>query len=248
MTQGSLWKNIFLFSMPLVLAQLLEVMFNLSDVAVVGQFADYRALGAVGSTTILVTLFTGFLIGMGSGVNVQVALGLGAKDDKTVEKTIHTAFLICAAIGIMIGVFCILFAHPMLQALHTKSDLIDAAVLYLKIYALGMPAMAVYNFGNGVLSAKGDTKSPLIYLAVAGVLNIILNLIFVIGFHLAAAGVAIASAIAQYVSMLLVMRNLLNAGMSADCRFPKYSSIMMWQGHFTHGYSDGNAECNICTG
>lgn len=115
MTQGSLWKNIFLFSMPLVLAQLLEVMFNLSD----------------------------------------------------------------------------------------------AAVLYLKIYALGMPAMAVYNFGNGVLSAKGDTKSPLIYLAVAGVLNIILNLIFVIGFHLAAAGVAIASAIAQYVSMLLVMRNLL---------------------------------------
>ena len=115
MTQGSLWKNIFLFSMPLVLAQLLEVMFNLSDVA----------------------------------------------------------------------------------------------VLYLKIYALGMPAMAVYNFGNGVLSAKGDTKSPLIYLAVAGVLNIILNLIFVIGFHLAAAGVAIASAIAQYVSMLLVMRNLL---------------------------------------
>ena len=209
MTQGSLWKNIFLFSMPLVLAQLLEVMFNLSDVAVVGQFADYRALGAVGSTTILVTLFTGFLIGMGSGVNVQVALGLGAKDDKTVEKTIHTAFLICAAIGIMIGVFCILFARPMLQALHTKSDLIDAAVLYLKIYALGMPAMAVYNFGNGVLSAKGDTKSPLIYLAVAGVLNIILNLIFVIGFHLAAAGVAIASAIAQYVSMLLVMHNLL---------------------------------------
>ena len=141
MTQGSLWKNIFLFSMPLVLAQLLEVMFNLSDVAVVGQFADYRALGAVGSTTILVTLFTGFLIGMGSGVNVQVALGLGAKDDKTVEKTIHTAFLICAAIGIVIGVFCILFARPMLQALHTKSDLIDAAVLYLKIYALGMPAM-----------------------------------------------------------------------------------------------------------
>ena len=209
MTQGSLWKHIFLFSMPLVLAQLLEVMFNLSDVAVVGQFADYRALGAVGSTTILVTLFTGFLIGMGSGVNVQVALGLGAKDDKTVEKTIHTAFLICAAIGIVIGVFCILFARPMLQALHTKSDLIDAAVLYLKIYALGMPAMAVYNFGNGVLSAKGDTKSPLIYLAVAGVLNIILNLIFVIGFHLAAAGVAIASAIAQYVSMLLVMRNLL---------------------------------------
>ncbi len=117
---GSLWKNIFLFSMPLVLAQLLEVMFNLSDVAVVGQFADYRALGAVGSTTILVTLFTGFLIGMGSGVNVQVALGLGAKDDKTVEKTIHTAFLICAAIGIMIGVFCILFAHPMPQALRIQ--------------------------------------------------------------------------------------------------------------------------------
>mgnify|MGYP002171336251 CR=1 FL=1 len=96
MTSGSLWKNIFLFSVPLMFSQILEIMFNLSDVAVVGQFADYKALGAVGSTTLLVTLFTSFLIGMGSGVNVQVALGLGANNKKAVEKTIHSALLICA--------------------------------------------------------------------------------------------------------------------------------------------------------
>ena len=243
MTQGSLWKNIFLFSMPLVLAQLLEVMFNLSDVAVVGQFADYRALGAVGSTTILVTLFTGFLIGMGSGVNVQVALGLGAKDDKTVEKTIHTAFLICAAIGIVIGVFCILFARPMLQALHTKSDLIDAAVLYLKIYALGMPAMAVYNFGNGVLSAKGDTKSPLIYLAVAGVPDLCHRLSSGSGgcchckcdravcFH--------AACDAQ---------SFKTQGCLQTADFQNTVPSGCGKGHFTHGHSDGIAECDICTG
>ena len=105
MTSGSLWKNIFLFSVPLMFSQILEIMFNLSDVAVVGQFADYKALGAVGSTTLLVTLFTSFLIGMGSGVNVQVALGLGANNKKAVEKTIHSALLICSFVGIVVAAF-----------------------------------------------------------------------------------------------------------------------------------------------
>ena len=146
MTTGSLWRNLFLFSIPLMCSQLLEVMFNLSDVAVVGRFADYRALGAVGSTTLLVTLFVGFLIGMGSGVNVCVA---------------HT------------------LSEWMLMLLHTKDDLLQQATLYLKIYAFGLPAMGIYNFGNGVLSARGETRRPLYYLAFAGVLNVILNLFFV---------------------------------------------------------------------
>ena len=245
MTQGSLWKNIFLFSMPLVLAQLLEVMFNLSDVAVVGQFADYRALGAVGSTTILVTLFTGFLIGMGSGVNVQVALGLGAKDDKTVEKTIHTAFLICAAIGIMIGVFCILFAHPMLQALHTKSDLIDAAVLYLKIYALGMPAMAVYNFGNGVLryeepiDLSGGRRCTEYYFKP--------DLC-----HRLSSGSGGCSHCkcdrAVCFHAACDAQSFKTQGCLQTADFQNTVPSGCGKGHFTHGYSDGNAECNICTG
>lgn len=209
MTSGSLWKNIFLFSVPLMFAQILEVMFNLSDVAVVGRFADYKALGSVGSTTLLVTLFTGFLIGMGSGVNVQTALALGAKDKKKVESTIHTSVVLCTIIGIAIGTVCFLFAEPMLSMMNTKPELIDAAVRYLKIYSLGMPAMAIYNYGNGVLSANGDTKRPLVYLTIAGILNVILNLFFVIVCHLAASGVAMASAIAQYVSAILIIRNLL---------------------------------------
>ncbi len=217
MTSGSLWKNIFFFSIPLMLTQILEVLFNLSDVAVAGKFADYRALGAVGSTTLLVSLFTGFLIGLGSGVNVAVAHGLGAKDDSSVEKTIHSALLICTITGIILCLICNLFAEPMLKLLNTKDEFIDGAVLYFKIYALGMPAMAIYNFGNGVLSASGDTTRPLIYLSISGVLNVLLNLFFVIKCHMTADGVAIASVIAQYVSVFLILFNIMRR--QDACRF-----------------------------
>ena len=167
MTTGSLWKNILLFSLPLMGSQVLEVLFNLSDVAVVGRFADYMALGAVGSTTLLVTLFTGILIGMGAGVNVRVAHELGAGNKKGTEETIHTSFLLCAITGLLVCAICLLFSGRMLSMMNTKPELIDQAILYMKIYSLGMLAMAVYNFGNGVLSAIGDTKRPLIYLSIA---------------------------------------------------------------------------------
>ena len=199
MTEGSLWKNMLLFSLPLMLTQVLEVLFNLSDVAIAGKFADYRALGAVGSTTLLVSLFTGLLIGMGSGVNVAVARGLGMGDRQRVEKTVHTSFVL----------ICVLLARPMLALLHTKDELMDGAVLYLKIYALSMPAMAVYNCGNGIMSAVGDTRRPLLYLSIAGVVNVALNLFFVIQCHMAALGVATASAIAQWVSAILIVIHLL---------------------------------------
>ena len=185
MVTGSLWKNIFLFSIPLMCSQLLEVVFNLSDVAVVGRFADYKALGAVGSTTLLVTLFVGFLIGMGSGVNVCVAHTLGARDEQRTIENVHTSLLLCALMGLLVGAVCFFFSGGMLKLLHTKNDLIEQASLYLKIYAIGLPAMGVYNFGNGILSARGDTKRPLYYLAAAGVLNVILNLFFVIVLHMA---------------------------------------------------------------
>ena len=209
MVTGSLWKNILFFSIPLMCSQLLEVMFNLSDVAVVGHFADYKALGAVGSTTLLVTLFTGFLIGMGSGVNVRVAHALGAKNHENTVETIQTSLFLCTLIGFLIGAVCFFFSGGMLRLLNTKEDLIDQASLYLRIYALCMPAMGIYNFGNGVLSARGETKRPLYYLAIAGVLNVLLNLFFVIVFHMAAAGVATATAIAQYVSAGLIMIHLI---------------------------------------
>ena len=207
-TEGSLGKNIFLFSCPLIFSQLLEVMFNLSDVAVVGRFADYRALGSVGSTSLLVTLFTGFLIGMGAGVNVRVAHGLGAGNQKETEETIHSSFLICLVTGLIICAVGLTSSRAFLALLHTKDELMEGAVNYLQIYSLGMPAMGLYNFGNGVMSARGDTKRPLVYLLIAGVLNVIMNLIFVIGLHMAAEGVAIASVMAQYTSAGLVLHHL----------------------------------------
>ena len=223
MTSGSLWKNLLLFSLPLMGSQVLEVLFNLSDVAVVGRFADYMALGAVGSTTLLVTLFTGILIGMGAGVNVRVAHELGAENRKGTEETIHTSLLLCAIAGLLVCVVCLLFSGQMLSMMNTKPELMDQAVLYMKIYALGMPAMAVYNFGNGVLSARGDTKRPLIYLSIAGVINVLLNLFFVIVCHMAAAGVATASAIALYISAALVMIHL--SGEKTNAGYPCVSSI-----------------------
>ena len=211
MTRGSLWKSILLFSLPLMLTQVLEVLFNLSDVAIAGKYAynTYVALGAVGSTTTLVSLFTGLLIGMGAGVNVAVARWLGIGDDENVERTTHSSLLICLGAGVLVCVICLFFAEPMLRLLNTKEEFLPGAVLYLRIYALGLPGMGIYNCGNGILSATGDTKRPLVYLSVAGVLNVILNLVFVIGCRMSAEGVAIASAIAQWVSAALIFVPLL---------------------------------------
>lgn len=218
MTTGSIPVKILKFSIPLMLAQILEVLFNMSDVAVVGKFSSYEALGAVGSTSLLVTLFTGFLIGMGCGVNVRVAQQLGAGQKENVRKTIHTSFLLCLIVGLTALVLCILGAEFFLSLMNTKTELIDGAVLYFRIYALGMPAMAIYNFGNAVMSASGDTKKPLIYLTFAGVVNVCLNLILVIGIGMAEDGVAFASITAQYISAILVVVNLLRRSDTDRCR------------------------------
>ncbi len=217
MTDGSLWKNMFVFSIPLMLSQLLQVLFNMADVAVVGKFSSAEALGAVGSTTILVTLFTGFLIGMGSAVNVRVARHLGAQDRAGAAASIRTSFVICLATGCIIMVLCLLSAQFMLELLGTKDDLIEGAVLYFRIYALGMPALGIFNFGNGVLSANGDTKRPLAYLMIAGILNVLFNLFFVIVCGMAEDGVALASIITQYVSAVLILMHM--ARQQDDCAF-----------------------------
>ena len=217
MTQGSLWKNMFFFSIPLMLSQLLQVLFNMADVAVVGKFSSAEALGAVGSTTILVSLFTGFLIGMGSAVNVRVAQHLGARDKLRTSASIRTSFVICLATGCIISVLCLLSARFMLELLGTKDDLIEGAVLYFRIYALGMPALGIFNFGNGVLSANGDTKRPLAYLMIAGILNVLFNLFFVIVCGMAEDGVALASIITQYVSAVLVLLHM--GRQKDDCAF-----------------------------
>lgn len=208
LTKGNLWKQILVFSFPLMISNVLQVLFNMADVAVVGRFAGSIVLGAVGSTTTLVTLFTGLLIGMEGGVNVLAARFYGAKKEKDVQETTHTAVIICLLTGILIMALGLLFANGILELLHTKDELIEGAALYLRIYFLGMPALAIYNFGNAVFSAVGNTKKPLYYLATAGVINIILNLFFVIICKLDVAGVALASIISQYTSAILILRAL----------------------------------------
>ncbi len=216
MTEGSLCKNIFAFSVPLIFSQLLQVLFNMADVAVVGKFSSAVALGSVGSTSTLVTLFTGFLIGLGNGVNVRVAQYLGAKRDEDTRSCVHTALILCTLMGVLIAALCLLLAAPMLELLKTKDDLLPGAVLYFRIYALGMPALGIFNFGNAVLSANGDTKRPLTYLVIAGVLNVILNLFFVVVCGMAADGVALASVLSQYVSAVLILVHM--ARLQDSCR------------------------------
>ena len=208
LTEGSLLPAIVRFSIPLMLSNVLQVLFNMSDIAVVGRFAGSQALGAVGSTTILVSLFTGFLIGMGSGVNVVTARYLGARQHQDVIQTVHTSAILLLITGVLLLFFGFLFTPPMLRLLGTKDELLDGAIRYLRIYLLGMPALAVFNFGNGVLSASGDTKRPLLFLSIAGALNVALNLLFVIVFQMAEAGVALASAVSQYVSASLIVLSL----------------------------------------
>ena len=209
MCNGSLGRNILLFSIPLMFTNILQVLFNMADVAVVGKFAGSRALGAVGSTTILVTLTTGLMIGMAGGVNAITAYYLGTKEKDKLSKTVHTAFLICTITGFLILSAGFLFSKSILTLMNTKEELMDGALQYLRVYLLGSPALALYNYGNAVLSASGDTKRPLKYLTFAGIINVILNLIFVVIFHMGVFGVALASIIAQYTSAVLILRFLL---------------------------------------
>lgn len=208
---GSLWKKILVFSIPLMFSNILQVVFNMADVAVVGKFAGSIALGSVGSTSILVTLFIGILLGFSSAVNTLTARYIGSKDIKSIKETVHTAAIVCTSAGIIIMVLGIIFAYDVLSFMNTKDELIEGAVIYLKIYLIGMPAMGIYNFGNAVLSAAGDTKRPLYYLIIAGIINIILNLFFVIVCKLGVVGVALATVIAQCSSAFMIMRALICA-------------------------------------
>lgn len=205
LTTGSLSKGIFFYSLPLMFSNILQVLFNIADIAVVGRFAGPLALGAVGSTSQILFLFTGILMGLGGGVNVIVAFYIGAKSQKFLDQSVHSSFTISLIIGVLLMLIGYIFANPVLTLIKTKPELLEGAVTYFKIYMLGIPGVAIFNYGNAVLSAAGDTKRPLFYLTTAGIINVILNLIFVITFNMSCAGVALASIISQYISAILVM-------------------------------------------
>ena len=208
---GNLAKQIFVFSLPLMASNVLQVLFNMADIAVVGQFAGSLSLAAVGSTSTAVTLFTGILIGIGGGINALIARYYGARNNTELRRTVHSSALICLICGILMMCFGPVGSRPLLELLNTKEELLDKATLYMQIYFCGMPALAVYNFGNAVYSAIGNTKKPLTYLMLSGVLNVVLNLFFVIVCKLDVAGVAIASITSQYLSAILIVAALLRS-------------------------------------
>ena len=208
MCSGPLPGKILRFAIPLMLSSILQLLFNAADVIVVGRFAGSTSLAAVGSTGALINLLTNVFLGLSIGTNVLVARYFGARQEKNIQETIHTSMMLALIGGGILVVLGLLLARPLLELMGTPEDVLDKAALYMRIIFVGCPAMMIYNFGSAVLRAVGDTKRPLYYLTVAGILNIVLNLFFVIVFHMDVAGVALATIISQCLSMALVINCL----------------------------------------
>ena len=227
MCNGPLLGKIMLFTLPLMLSGILQLLFNAADVIVVGRFAGNEALAAVGSTGSLTNLLVNLFIGLSVGANVLVARYYGAKQDDEVSQTVHTSILVSAAGGIVLAIIGIVTARPLLFLMDTPENVIQHSVLYMRIYFLGMPVMLLFNFGSAILRAVGDTRRPLVYLIIAGVINVALNLCFVILFHMGVAGVALATVIAQCVSTALIIRCLMQSESSFKVCFDKLR--MNWE-------------------
>ena len=205
MVNGPLFGKIIRYSIPLMLSGILQLFFNAADIVVVGRFAGPTALAAVGSTGSLINLLINVFMGLSVGTNVLVARYYGARDMKNLSDTVHTSILASLVGGVaLIFIGCFL-AKPMLLMMGSPADVIDQATLYVRIYFAGMPAMMLYNFGAAILRSVGDTKRPLYFLAISGVLNVLLNLFLVIVCNMGVAGVAIATVASQVLSAVLVL-------------------------------------------
>lgn len=209
MCNGPLLGKILLFYIPLMLSGILQLLFNAADIVVVGRFAGNEALAAVGSTGSLTNLIVNLFIGLSVGANVLVARFYGAGQDGELKEMVQTAIATALAGGVILVFLGFFISGPALGWMGTPEDVIQHSVLYMRIYFAGMPFMMVYNFGSAVLRAVGDTKRPLYYLLIAGVVNVVLNLIFVIVFSMGVAGVAAATVVSQAISAALVVRCLI---------------------------------------
>ena len=205
MTEGPLLPRILAFSGPLILTGILQLLYNAMDVIVVGNYAGHEALAAVSSTGSLVSLLVNVFMGLAVGASVVVARYYGARDVCAMRRAEHTAMTMALFTGIGVGIFGFVMARPLLQMMDSPPDVIDGATLYVKIYFLGMPANMLYTFGAAVMRAVGDTKRPMVYLMISGLVNVLLNLLLVIVFHMDVAGVAIATVASMVVSMVLVL-------------------------------------------
>lgn len=216
MCEGPLAGKIMLFAVPLMLSSILQLLFNAVDTIVVGRYCGSNSLAAVGSTTALINLLMNIFIGLSVGTNVLVARYYGAGKEKDVNETVHTAILSSLIGGVILAGIGVVFAKPLLVLMASPENVIDLSALYLRIYFLGMPVTLLYNFGSAILRAIGDTRRPLYFLILAGIVNVVFNLIFVIYFNMGVAGVAVATVISQTLSAVLVTKCLMD--MEGPCR------------------------------
>lgn len=218
MSSGPILKKMLVFAIPLIFSGLLQLLFNAADVIVVGRFAGDDALAAVGATTSLIHLFVNLFLGLSIGANVLVARFFAAKQEQHLSETVHTSMAIALFSGVFLAIVGAIFAPFILRLMATPDSVLVLATIYLRVYFLGMPAMMVYNFGAAILRSVGDTKRPLRYLTIAGVVNVTLNLVFVIVLHWSVFGVALATTISQILSAICVFRCLMkeNSGIRLE--------------------------------
>ncbi len=206
LTEGPIFTQLLLFVIPIVLTGILQVAYNMADNIVVGKFSgDENALGAVGSTASVTTLMINVLIAIASGAGVVIAQSHGAKDDKAVSRTVHTAMGLSVVMGFAFAALGLLFCKPLLSLMGTQDIFFDNAVLYMVIICAGLPASAIYNFGAAILRSIGDSKTSLYILAVSGLVNVALNLVFVCVFGMTVDGVALATIVSQYISAVWIV-------------------------------------------
>ncbi len=209
MTTGRIWPKMLQFVIPLALSSLLQLLFNAADLIVIGNYAGAAALAAVGTTGALINLIINIFLGLSVGANVLVARQYGAGNHAGVSRAVHTAIFAAAAGGVLFGLIGILLCRPLLEMMNIKGEVLDKAALYMRIYFAGLPVIGLYNYGSAILRAVGDTKRPLIFLSVAGVLNVVMNLFFVIVLKMDVDGVALATVLSQCVSTALVLLTLM---------------------------------------
>lgn len=208
---GPLIKNLFIFGIPLMLSQLLQILFNAADTIVVGKFAGENALAAVGATGSIVFLLTSLFNGLATGANVLTARSIGSRDEERISDAVHTSMFLALCGGAVLMVLGIVLAPYLLRMMSTPAAIIGLSTLYMRIYFAGVIFLLFYNFGSAVLRSKGDTKRPLFFLMLSGVVNVLLNLFMVIVLKMSVAGVAIATVVSEGLSAFLVGSALLKA-------------------------------------
>ena len=222
MLHGPIWNKLPRFAFPVAATAILEQLFNASDLAVVGNFTGAGktvAVAAVGANSSLIALIINLFVGIALGANVVIANALGRRDREAVEKAVHTSVLFAVLGGALVALVGELAAEPLLRMLHVPDEVFPSALLYLRIYLLGLPVILLYNFEAAIFRSVGDTKTPLLALAISGVLNILFNLFFVAVLHMTVNGVAIATVISNAISSMLLLRRLLTSPLEIRVRW-----------------------------